>query len=72
MTMPADESAGAPALPGSRALYDDAPCGLMLTSADGLIQRVNATMCRWVARSASVTASALVMAWVLVSRSTLP
>ena len=53
MTTPGSESAEAAALPGSRALYDDAPCGLMLTSADGLIQRVNATMCRWVGRERS-------------------
>jgi phosphoserine phosphatase RsbU/P len=28
-------------------LYEDAACGLMLTSSDGLIQRVNTTFCRW-------------------------
>jgi sigma-B regulation protein RsbU (phosphoserine phosphatase) len=28
-------------------LYEDAACGLMLTSSDGLIQRVNATFCKW-------------------------
>ena len=44
------EPAQAPGLPGSGALYDDAPCGLMLTDVDGLIRRVNATLCRWVGR----------------------
>jgi sigma-B regulation protein RsbU (phosphoserine phosphatase) len=29
------------------ALYEDAACGLMLTSANGLIERVNTTFCRW-------------------------
>ena len=48
--MPGSGSAQAPSLPGSCALYDDAPCGLMLTNSDGLIRRVNATMCRWVGR----------------------
>ncbi len=28
-------------------LYEEAACGLMLTSSDGLIQRVNMTFCRW-------------------------
>jgi PAS domain S-box-containing protein len=29
------------------ALFDDAPCGLLLTHRDGLIQRANRTFCRW-------------------------
>jgi PAS domain S-box-containing protein len=35
------------------ALYDDAPCGLLVTSADGTIQRVNRTFCVWVGRDAA-------------------
>ncbi len=34
----------------SDALYDDAPCGLLITAPDGLIQRVNRTFCSWVGR----------------------
>ena len=30
------------------ALYEDAPCGLLQTDADGLIARANRTFCRWV------------------------
>ena len=33
--------------PAELALYDEAPCGLLVTSRDGLILRVNATFCRW-------------------------
>lgn len=43
---PADEAR----LPGAGALYDAAPCGLMLTAADGVILRVNDTLCRWIGR----------------------
>lgn len=35
-------------LPDAAALYEQAPCGLMLTDADGTIRRVNATFCRWI------------------------
>lgn len=33
--------------PADPALYDEAPCGLLVTSRAGLILRVNATFCRW-------------------------
>ncbi|MCD2518114.1 ATP-binding protein [Massilia sp. G4R7] len=36
---------GAP-LPAD-AFYDDAPCGLLLSTPDGLLLRANATACRW-------------------------
>jgi len=43
------EGAADPApLPEARLLYDDAPCGLLVTSIDGTIQRVNHTFCRWI------------------------
>ena len=29
------------------ALYDDAPCGLLLADADGLLLHANATACAW-------------------------
>jgi sigma-B regulation protein RsbU (phosphoserine phosphatase) len=32
---------------GADDLYEGAACGLMLTSSDGLIQRVNTTFCNW-------------------------
>ena len=35
-------------LPDGDALYEQAPCGLMLTDTDGTIRRVNATFCRWI------------------------
>ena len=35
-------------LPEADALYEQAPCGLMLTDPDGTIRRVNATFCRWI------------------------
>lgn len=38
--------------PDADALFDDAPCGLLVTSADGTIRRVNGTFCRWTGRSA--------------------
>jgi len=34
-------------VPDGAALYDRAPCGLLLTDADGTIRMVNATACRW-------------------------
>jgi signal transduction histidine kinase/ActR/RegA family two-component response regulator len=33
--------------PGFEALYDDAPCGLLVTRDDGLIEHANRTFCRW-------------------------
>ncbi len=38
---------GGQALPAADALYDHAACGLLLTSADGTIRRVNTTLCAW-------------------------
>ncbi|MEO5881505.1 MAG: PAS domain-containing protein, partial [Caldimonas sp.] len=35
------------ALPDWQALFEDAACGLLLTSVDGTIRRVNRTFCRW-------------------------
>jgi sigma-B regulation protein RsbU (phosphoserine phosphatase) len=35
------------ALPGPQALYDDAPCGLLVADAGGRLVRVNRTICRW-------------------------
>ncbi|WP_156374323.1 ATP-binding protein [Pseudorhodoferax sp. Leaf274] len=43
-------AAGAPF--DAASLYDDAPCGLIVTAPDGLIQRVNRTFCGWVGRPA--------------------
>jgi sigma-B regulation protein RsbU (phosphoserine phosphatase) len=34
-------------LPAADALYDEAACGLVLTTPDGTIRRANATFCRW-------------------------
>ena len=42
--------AGEAQLPDAGALYDAAPCGLMLTAVDGLILRANDTLCRWIGR----------------------
>lgn len=36
-----------PALPGTEALFDQMPCGLLVTSTTGLILRANQTLCRW-------------------------
>ena len=33
--------------PAEPALYDEAPCGLLVTSRAGMILRANATFCRW-------------------------
>jgi signal transduction histidine kinase len=38
--------------PGDDALYQHAPCGLLLTDHAGLILRANATLCRWLGCSA--------------------
>ena len=35
-------------LPDWQALFEEAACGLLLTSADGTIRRVNQTFCRWI------------------------
>ena len=40
-------------LPDDNALYQHAPCGLLLTDAAGLILRANATLCRWLGCSAA-------------------
>jgi sigma-B regulation protein RsbU (phosphoserine phosphatase) len=40
-------------LPDGEALYEQAPCGLMLTDTDGTIRRVNATFCRWIGADAA-------------------
>jgi sigma-B regulation protein RsbU (phosphoserine phosphatase) len=44
-----------PALPqaDSGSLYEHAACGLLVTSADGVILRVNHTFCAWVGREAT-------------------
>lgn len=39
--------------PDVAALYDEAPCGLLVTTPDGVIQRVNRTFCTWVGRDAA-------------------
>ncbi|KQQ66494.1 PAS domain-containing sensor histidine kinase [Pseudomonas sp. Leaf127] len=36
--------------PASQALYDQAPCGLLLTQGNGCIEQVNGTFCRWLGR----------------------
>ena len=40
-------------LPGDDALYQHAPCGLLLTDAAGLILRANATLCGWLGGTAA-------------------
>ena len=40
-------------VPDDDALYQHAPCGLLLTDAAGLILRANATLCRWLGCSAA-------------------
>lgn len=37
-----------PTLPSAEQLFDEAPCGLLVTDIRGLILRVNATFCAWV------------------------
>ena len=34
-------------------LYEHAPCGLLVTATDGLIERVNQTVCTWIGRAAN-------------------
>lgn len=34
-------------LPSTEALYEHAPCGLLITQPNGTIERVNQTFCRW-------------------------
>jgi sigma-B regulation protein RsbU (phosphoserine phosphatase) len=36
-----------PPVPGADALYDQAPCGLLLADVDGTLLGANATACRW-------------------------
>ncbi len=38
-------------LPDDASLYQQAPCGLLVTDAAGMILRVNATLCRWLGYS---------------------
>ena len=42
---------GAPSDVG--ALYEDAPCGLLVTAPDGIILRINRTFCTWLGREAA-------------------
>ena len=51
--MQAAGGADQPRLPGFDTLYDDAPCGLVVTDLDGRLRRVNATLCRWIGRERS-------------------
>ncbi|MCW7536689.1 PAS domain-containing sensor histidine kinase [Aquabacterium sp. A7-Y] len=37
-------------LPDAQVLFEDAACGLMVTSRDGTFRKVNRTFCRWVGR----------------------
>jgi sigma-B regulation protein RsbU (phosphoserine phosphatase) len=37
-----------PALPEPDDLFDEAPCGLLVTALDGTIVKVNATFCEWI------------------------
>lgn len=37
-----------PPLPGAEQLFEEMPCGLLVTAVDGTILRVNATFCGWV------------------------
>ena len=41
------------ALPDNGTLYQDAPCGLLLTDIAGTILRTNATLCRWLGYSSA-------------------
>jgi sigma-B regulation protein RsbU (phosphoserine phosphatase) len=41
----------APSLPDAEALFRFAPCGLLVTTHDGTIRRVNATLCAWLGRT---------------------
>jgi sigma-B regulation protein RsbU (phosphoserine phosphatase) len=41
-----------PQLPDTEQLFEEMPCGLLVTSVDGTILRVNDTFCRWVHLSA--------------------
>ena len=35
-------------VPSESALFDEAPCGLLVTALDGTVLKVNATFCTWV------------------------
>jgi sigma-B regulation protein RsbU (phosphoserine phosphatase) len=41
-----------PQLPATEELFEEMPCGLLVTAVDGTILRVNGTFCRWVGVSA--------------------
>jgi len=43
----ADTPRSQPPLPAVDALYEEAPCGLLVTDGAGLVLRANATFCRW-------------------------
>lgn len=40
-----------PPLPDADTLFEEAPCGLVVTTEDGTILRVNKTLCSWIGRS---------------------
>ena len=40
-------------LPDAEVLFEEAACGLLVTSRDGIIRRVNKTFCRWMGYCAS-------------------
>jgi sigma-B regulation protein RsbU (phosphoserine phosphatase) len=50
MTAAADDE-GAPALPPTDPLFDDLPCGLLVTRDDGLVHAINDTLCQWLGRT---------------------
>lgn len=52
-----DDCAAAGPLPPAQALYDDAPCGLLVTAPDGLVLRANRTFCTWVGHEAAALVS---------------
>ena len=44
---------GTPSLPPAEVLFEQAACGLVLTSTNGLILRANTTFCRWLGHEAT-------------------
>jgi hypothetical protein len=61
-----------PGLGHSKVMAEPVSFSSPMTPSSGNRRRRPCTMKRWLARSASVTASFVVVAWVLVSRWTLP
>lgn len=53
LSMERPSTAGSLPPPDSEALYEHAACGLLVTSVDGVILRVNHTFCTWVGRDAA-------------------